>query len=108
MTDTDKVIQKLEQRYKNVDVPRGQVSAMICGGLANGMTLGQAEIAFRLAISEIYNLQEYFTVYDVAEITGQSISEVLQAVENSRVDLFESGIDPDTYFPPISNNIYQN
>jgi hypothetical protein len=55
----------------------------------------------RASFSEHFGVEELFTLEDVAEISGMSLSEVQQEVEKAIDELNAEGADLTEYFKPV-------
>lgn len=55
----------------------------------------------RMSLAHFTGEHEYFSLEDVAEITGESREEILNRMENCREELTAAGENPDDYFIPV-------
>lgn len=96
------VVDSLYTSFKCHGVPKNVVADVIEIGLKAGLSLEQSEAGARMAIPGHYGFHEYFTIKDVAAVTGETEETVKKRADKLRHDLIKQGKDPREYFPEVS------
>lgn len=87
--------------YGKYGFTRAQFKAMLQSGIERGISVRGAYNGIRMIAAEQTGEHELFTSYDIADITGETIEEVNQRIEEYRKELIEQGEDPGEYFRAI-------
>lgn len=89
--ETRKKLEDVAERYAKYGVTLTDCINIYNSGLANQISEESAVIGLRLALSQHFNEHEYFTSADVAAVTGETVEEVNQRIEENREELMENG-----------------
>ncbi len=89
--ETRKKIEEIAKRYAKHGVTLTDCINVYNSGLANQISEESAVIGLRLALSHHFNEHEYFTSEDVAVITGETVEEVNQRIEDNKEELMQNG-----------------
>jgi len=93
------IVQNIIYNYgKKYDITADMVEQLINSGLRNNINLNAVYSGIKLAISQVHNEHEYFTIDDVCEITKETPKEVMARIETMREDMLAEGIDPGDFF----------
>ena len=100
--DREMVINNLLMNYGKYSVTRAELEPIIDDGIQNyDLSLEAIYSGLRMSLASAFNEHEYFSLDDVMAITGESLEELLQRIEQCRQELIEAGENPDEYFKPI-------
>lgn len=100
--DRETVIDNLYLNYGKYGVIKEVLGQMVDEGAQNfGLSLDVIYSILRMSLASEFGECEYFTLYDVMAITGESREELIQRIEQYRKELIEAGENPDDYFKPI-------
>ena len=83
--------QRICARYKKYGVTYDFIRQVVQSGLDAGLTKKAALIGLRMALGEQCGVQEYFAPENVAEITGESVDEVISRIEENKNELISQG-----------------
>lgn len=84
--------------YGKYGYTRSQFKDMLCTGLEHGLTVYGAYIGVKMIAAEYTGEQELFTSQDIAELTGETVQEVNERIEEYGEELKAVGLNPDDYF----------
>lgn len=70
-----------------------------------GFSVNVAYNGIRMALAHTTGEQEYFSIEDMMEITGESREEVVKQVEDMRAAALAAGKNPDDYAVPVERKI---
>lgn len=84
--------------YGKYGYSRDQFKDMLCNGIDRGFTVRGAYIGIKLALAEYTGEHELFTSQDIAEVTGETVQEVNERIEEYGEELRSAGLNPDDYF----------
>lgn len=88
--------------YGKYGISRKEFSDLLKDGVARGFSVKAAYNGIKISIAFNTGDHEYFSVDDVAEITGETREEVLGRIEEMRSQMLARGEDPNKYFTPIT------
>lgn len=88
---TRKKLEEVAERYAKYGVTLTDCINIYNGGLVCGISEESAVIGLRLGLSKRFNEHEYFTSEDVAVITGETVEEVNQRIEDNKEELLNNG-----------------
>lgn len=95
----DLIVQNILYNYgKKHNITADMVNQLIDSGLESGISLDVIYSGIKLAISNVHNEKEYFTIDDVCAVTGETPDEVVARIEAMRDELLEQGENPNDYF----------
>lgn len=80
----------------------------VCYSVADnnqGFSVNVAYNGIRMALAHTTGEQEYFSIEDMMEITGESREEVVKQVEDMRAAALAAGKNPDDYAVPVERKI---
>lgn len=86
-----KQLKEIFKRYKKYGITLPQVIEAYKSGIEHGMKPQQSIVGVRLALSGACNEHEYFTVADVAAVTGETLDEVTKRIEENKEELLREG-----------------
>ncbi|MDE5619602.1 MAG: hypothetical protein K2O29_04170 [Ruminococcus sp.] len=89
--ETRKKLEEIAQRYSKYGVTLMECISIYNSGVEFGISEESAVIGLRLALSNKFNEHEYFTSADVATITGETVEEVNQRIEENKEELMNNG-----------------
>lgn len=96
---------QIAKRFAKYGVTTSWVKAMVRDGQSHGMSRRVALIGARLALAQEFGQHEYFTPEDVAAVTGETVQEVIQRIEENRDELERIGglvqVRPGAHHPNI-------
>ena len=75
------------------------------GIMNQGFSVNVAYNGIRMALAHATGEQEYFSIEDMMEITGESREEVVKQVEDMRATALAAGKSPDDYAVPVERKI---
>lgn len=84
-------VKVIAQRYAKFGVTTSMVKAIIRSGVQSGLSRRVAILGARLALSTEFHQHEYFTAEDVAAITGETVEEVNQRIDENKDELLRTG-----------------
>ncbi len=90
-TETRKKLEEIAQRYAKYGVTLKDCINIYNSGLENEISEESAVIGLRLALSSHFNEHEYFTSEDVAVVTGETVEQVNQRIEDNKDELMKNG-----------------
>lgn len=95
----DLILQNILYNYgKKYDITAEMVNQLIDSGLRDNISLDAIYSGIKLALSQVHNEHEHFTIDDVCAITGETPEEVVARIEECREELLEQGENPNDYF----------
>ena len=89
--ETRKKLEDVAGRYAKYGVTLTDCINIYNSGLANQISEESAVIGLRLALSKHFNEHEYFTSSDVAAVTGETVEELNQRIEENKEELMNNG-----------------
>lgn len=89
--ETKKKLEEIAQRYSKYGVTPIDCMSIYNSGVEMGISEESAVIGLRLALSNRFNEHEYFTSADVAAVTGETVEEVNQRIEENKDELMKNG-----------------
>ena len=100
MTRED-VISNVLANYGKYGIEQGTIEELVDSGLKEGLSYQAIYTGIKLAYAQEYGEHTLFSMAEVAEAMGISEEMVIQEIEKARVELLESGENPDDYFPEV-------
>ena len=88
MHDTLKELQGIAERYKKHGITLSQLQR-IAEGAPEGATERAAINIIRMTLANEYGEKEYFTLNDIAEITGETIPELQSRIDAMGIDTMQ-------------------
>jgi len=88
--ETIKELERIYRNYAKYGITMQNLTDIV-KSRPDGISEKGATIGIRLALSNEYKEHEYFTVQDVAEITGETVEEVNKRIEENKDELMQSG-----------------
>lgn len=110
----DEAVEAVWNRYEKYGIDRYMIASLMKSGMEEqGFSLRAAYNGVRMVLAEMFNEQEFYSVEDVMEITGESREEVVKRIEEMRDEVAANGEDPDKYArkihaPTYSVHIYKD
>lgn len=96
---------QIAKRFAKYGVTTSLVKTIVRNGQAHGMSRKVALIGARLALAQEFGQHEYFTPEDVAAVTGETVQEVIQRMEENKDELERIGglvqMRPGSHHPNI-------
>ncbi len=89
--ETRKKLEEIAGRYAKHGVTLIECISIYNSGVEMGISEESAVIGLRLALANKFNEHEYFTSEDVAAVTGESVEQVNQRIEENREELMKNG-----------------
>lgn len=89
--ETRKKLEDVAKKYAKYGVTLTDCINIYNSGLANQISEESAVIGLRLGLSHHFNEHEYFTSEDVAIITGETVEQVNQRIEENKEELMKNG-----------------
>ncbi len=86
-----KKIEDVAKRYSKYGVTLAECINIYNSGLANQISEESAVIGLRLALSHNFHEHEYFTSEDIAVVTGETVEQVNQRIEENKEELMKNG-----------------
>lgn len=84
-------LQRLAKRYKKYGVTLDLLKQVYKDGINNGMSAKASLIGVRLGLSHHFKEHEYFTIAEIALVTGQTEEELNKQVELNEDKLLKMG-----------------
>lgn len=106
MTRED-VISNVLANYGKYGIERKTVEKLLDSGLKEGLSYQAIYTGIKLAYAQEYGEHTLFSTAEVAEVLGVSEEMVIQEIEKAKVELLESGENPDDYFPEVRPEKYR-
>ena len=97
----DDVISNVLANYGKYGIERKTVEKLLDSGLKEGLSYQAIYTGIKLAYAQEYGEHTLFSMAEVTEAMGISEEMVIQEIEKERVELLESGENPDYYFPEV-------
>lgn len=103
--ETKQKLMKIAKKYAKFGVTFAECVEVYNSGIANGINEDAAVIGLRMGLGRTYNVQEYFTVEDVAAITGETTEQVEKCIEDNKEELLNNGgiIEVSSTLPGLFN-----
>lgn len=89
--ETRKKLEEVAGRYAKYGVTLTDCINIYNSGIARQISEESAVIGLRLALSHHFSEHEYFTSEDVAVVTGESVEQVNQRIEENKDELMKNG-----------------
>ncbi len=89
--ETRKKLEEIAKKYGKYGVTPMQCIKIFDSGIKRGISEESAVIGLRLALSAEFNEHEYFTLEDVAAVTGESVEEVKERIKENEEELMKNG-----------------
>ncbi len=89
--ETRKKLEEIAQRYAKYGVTLIECMSIYNSGVEFGISEESAVIGLRLALANKFNEHEYFTSEDVAAVTGETVEEINQRIEENKEELMNNG-----------------
>ena len=95
-------LDSLYEKYGKYGCEREFLTDLLNSGIGeHEFSVRAAYNGVRISLAHFTGEHEYFSLEDVAEITGESREEILNRMENCREELTAAGENPDDYFIPV-------
>lgn len=101
MMTREDVISNVLANYGKYGIKRKTVEKLLDSGLKEGLSYQAIYTGIKLACAQEYGEHTLFSTAEVAEVLGVSEEMVIQEIEKAKVELLESGENPDDYFPEV-------
>lgn len=101
MMTREDVISNVLANYGKYGIERKTVEKLLDSGLKEGLSYQAIYTGIKLAYAQEYGEHTLFSTAEVAEVLGVSEEMVIQEIEKAKVELLESGENPDDYFPEV-------
>lgn len=96
---TEDAVNNLYRKYSWYGVTKKFIRDAIVSGIKEyGLSLLTVYNSIRMILARETGEHGYFSVQDVAEITGETKEQVIERIEEYRKELLQNGQDPDEYF----------
>lgn len=95
-------LNNLYTNYKRYGYEKEEISSLLNDGVRKGFSVNAAYNGIRMVLAETTGEKEFFTIDDVAEITGESPEDVTKRIEEYNNYLKAAGVDTDDYFKVAS------
>lgn len=96
-----KALDALCEKYGKYGYEREFLADLLNSGIGeHEFSVRAAYNGVRMSLAHFTGEHEYFSLEDVAEITGESKGEILSRIEEYREELAAAGENPDDYFIP--------
>lgn len=93
------IITNLLANYGKYGVTKEKLEENIKDGLEKyNLSLKTIYNGLRMTLASAFGEQEFFSVEDIAEITGETKEEVIARIEQCRNEIVSNGGNPDDYF----------
>lgn len=89
--ETGKKLEEIAERYAKYGITLTDCINIYNSGLERGISEESAVIGLRLGLSHNFHEHEYFTSEDVAVITGETVEQVNQRIEDNKEELMNNG-----------------
>lgn len=89
--ETRKKLEEMAEKYAKYGVTLTDCMNLFNSSLAFEKSEESVIIGLRLAMSQRFNEHEYFTSEDVAVITGETVEQVNQRIEENKEELMNNG-----------------
>lgn len=86
-----KKLMRVAKDYSKYGVTFDDCVAVYNSGIANGINARAAVVGLRFGLSKVYNTHEYFTIEDVAAVTGETVEQVTKRIEDNKEELMQDG-----------------
>lgn len=86
-----KQLMRVAKNYSKYGVTFDECVAVYNSGIASGINARAAVVGLRLGLSKVYNTHEYFTIEDVAAVTGETVEQVNKRIEDDKDELMKNG-----------------
>ena len=94
-------LNSLYEKYGKYGCEREFLADLLNSGIGeHEFSVRAAYNGVRMSLAHFTGEHEYFSLEDVAEITGESKGEILSRIEECREELTAAGENPDDYFIP--------
>ena len=94
-------LDSLYEKYGKYGCEREFLADLLNSGIGeHEFSVRAAYNGVRMSLAHFTGEHEYFSLEDVAEITGESKGEILSRIEEYREELTAAGENPDDYFIP--------
>ena len=94
-------LDSLYEKYGKYGCEREFLADLLNSGIGeHEFSVRAAYNGVRMSLAHFTGEHEYFSLEDVAEITGESKGEILSRIEECREELKAAGENPDDYFIP--------
>lgn len=97
----DDVISNVLANYGKYGIERETAEKLVDSGLAEGLSCQAVYAGIKSLYAQEYGEYVLFSTEEVAEMFGVSEDWVIQEIEKAKVELLESGENPDDYFPEV-------
>lgn len=101
MMTREDVISNVLANYGKYGIEQGTIEELVDSGLKEGLSYQAIYTGIKLAYAQEYGEHTLFSTAEVAEVLGISEEMVIQEIEKAKVELLESGENPDDYFPEV-------
>lgn len=101
MMTREDVISNVLANYGKYGIEQGTIEELVDSGLKEGLSYQAIYTGIKLAYAQEYGEHTLFSTAEVAEVLGVSEEMVIQEIEKAKVELLESGENPDDYFPEV-------
>lgn len=101
MMTREDVISNVLANYGKYGIEQGTIEELVDSGLKEGLSYQAIYTGIKLAYTQEYGEHTLFSIAEVAEVLGISEEMVIQEIEKAKVELLESGENPDDYFPEV-------
>lgn len=91
----EEVVINIRATYSRYGVTDAEIEEHISSGEAKGFSYQAIYTGLRMALGKAYNVEELFTVEEVAEAMGASREEVITEIECARAEAEAMGNDAD-------------
>ena len=96
MSFTD-ALDNLCANYGKYGMSREEFARLLRSGIDGGLTVRAAYLGVKMVSAMENGEQEFFSIDDVMEVTGESREWVNEQIERLRAEDIAAGIDPDTH-----------
>lgn len=95
-------LDSLFEKYGKYGCEREFLADLLNSGIGeHEFSVRAAYNGVRMSLAHFTGEDEYFSLGDIAEITGESREEILDRIEEYRKELAAAGENPDDYFIPV-------
>lgn len=101
MMTREDVINNVLANYGKYGIEQETIEELVDSGLKEGLSYQEIYTGIKLACAQEYGEHTLFSTAEVAEVLGVSEEMVIQEIEKAKVELLESGENPDDYFPEV-------
>ena len=84
--------ERLAKKYEKFGISFRNITRVVNSLVAEGLSHKAAIVTVRMELGNHFNVPEYFTADEIAEITGSTTDQVIEYVNEHTDDLLKSGI----------------